>query len=120
MARSASDRRLKLRERLARRSADVCLLLTGLGLAAACGALEVLGPRPAVAIDALWVNDHRPQVETMLSGLLLAIGMSVPGMLSRRTRPYIVFMWIGAGVLLAARYWERFTIVMEVVQKHAL
>ena len=117
---NAKSNKDRLRARIARRSADMCLLLTGVALAAACGALEVLGPRPAVAIDALWVNDHRPQVEVMLAGLTAAIALSVPGLMARRTRPYIVFLWLGAGVLLAARYWERFAIVMEVMHAYML
>ncbi len=117
---NSRNNKQRLRARVARRSADMCLLITGIALAAACGALEVLGPRPAVAMNALWVNDHRTQVEVMLAGLTAAIGMSIPGLMSRRTRPYIVFLWLGAGVLLAARYWERFAIVMEVVHAYML
>lgn len=132
MARRASRRhshrsgrrrlRPRLRTRLASRGYRIrtgLLVLVGLCLLLALRCLDLIGPPPAVRLDALWVHQHVHLVRIMLTSLAAAAAATGLLIFSKRGRVIAVMLWVLA---IAAAIWlfdDRLWIIAGVVVRHA-
>ena len=95
-------------------------MLTGAALATALGCLYLIGPPPALRIDALWVNDHRREVTLIVAALGVALAATPAGLLSGRRRVPLLVLWLGAIALALGCVAERVVIIGRVLLDHAM
>jgi len=94
-------------------------VLTGLCLLLAMRCLDLIGPPPAVRIDALWVNQHAYLVRVMLAALAGAAGATVLLLLTRRGRIPAIGLWAVAAGTSLWLFDDRLWIIFLVVIRHA-
>jgi hypothetical protein len=107
------------RRRSRNRLAASALWLGAIGHAAALGSLAVIGPPPAVRIDALWVNDQRLSVQLGLAGLALAGVASLLLLVMRRHRLPLAVLWMIAAGAAVVFFSDRIPLIARVLLRHA-
>lgn len=77
------------------------MLATG-GLGACVTALLIVGPPPALRIDALWVHGHLLEVRLAAIGLTVACAGTAMVIAARTNRRMVAGLWAATGVMLIA------------------
>lgn len=80
--------------------------------------LHIVGAPPMLRINALWVQDHRPQVIAALWSSGAAICTTLIAVCYRRNRLAMLILWAAAIVLASTVYANRIEIIWTVVWNH--
>ena len=100
--------------------AGVAAWLTAIALALVLFSLHIIGPVPRIHIDALWVQDHKPQVTFAIASMGLAVGATIFAVCYKRNRWRMLVLWIGAMTIASLAFSNRIDVIWRVVTEHML
>lgn len=104
--------------RLRDRFASMMLLITMNALSVVILVLAIIGAPPRWRIDVLWVNQHANMVRLAIIAMAVAIGASTLVLMWRRPRAIMLVIWLIAGAVAVAFFWDQLIVIHNVLQRH--